>query len=203
MATVGITGRKVTLNIPNGQTATDVVDLGLLNPDLATGTQVITKGAANGSDKILLNGQTLVSVQSIVSVVQGATTYTLTTDYLLTADAVDWSPGGAEPATGSQYVVTYTYLKITAARSYRRWDVQVIALATAHTGTVNLQVSDTETVAGNFRVLQSGAADIIIAPNKATPIIPLIARFMRLVSGSAEAAQRDFILLLSTITNER
>ncbi len=53
------------------------------------------------------------SVMSIVSVVQGETEYEATTDYKRTGDNVDWSPSGAEPATGSTYQVTYTYLDST------------------------------------------------------------------------------------------
>jgi hypothetical protein len=49
------------------------------------------------------------SVVSIVSVTQGGTTYTQGTDYTLINDGVDWSPAGAEPATGSTYSVTYQY----------------------------------------------------------------------------------------------
>lgn len=51
------------------------------------------------------------SVLQIVSVTQGATTFVKTTDYKLTAGKVDWSPSGAEPATGSAYSVTYQYIK--------------------------------------------------------------------------------------------
>ena len=50
------------------------------------------------------------SVLQILEVKQGATTYAVTTDYLLTAGKVDWTPGGAEPATGSTYTVKYQYL---------------------------------------------------------------------------------------------
>lgn len=49
------------------------------------------------------------AVLDIVEVKQGGTTYVKTTDYRLTAGNVDWSPAGAEPATGSTYQVTYKY----------------------------------------------------------------------------------------------
>ena len=50
------------------------------------------------------------SVISIVSVVQGGTTYVATTSYLLTSGSVDWTPVGPEPSTGSSYDVTYKYI---------------------------------------------------------------------------------------------
>lgn len=50
------------------------------------------------------------AVLAIESVTQGATPYTQGDDYTLVANQVDWSPAGAEPAPGSSYDVTYTYL---------------------------------------------------------------------------------------------
>ena len=50
------------------------------------------------------------AVLSIISVVQGGTTYVQGTDYKLTAGKVDWSLAGAEPAPGSSYNVTYQYI---------------------------------------------------------------------------------------------
>ncbi|WP_319775489.1 DUF4815 domain-containing protein [Breoghania sp.] len=68
-------------------------------------TEAVTHGGAVGSIDALAND----SVVAIVSVTQGATTYVAGTDYILNADRVDWTPGGAEPATGSSYDVTYQY----------------------------------------------------------------------------------------------
>lgn len=50
------------------------------------------------------------AVVSIVSVVQGGTTYIQGTDYQLTAGKVDWSLPGSEVAPGSSYNVTYQYI---------------------------------------------------------------------------------------------
>lgn len=70
-------------------------------------TEAVPRGAtANTSD---LLGHS--SVQTVVSVVQGGTTYVAGTDYTLSGDAINWSPGGAEPATSSTYNVTYQYLE--------------------------------------------------------------------------------------------
>ncbi|MBI1207466.1 MAG: DUF4815 domain-containing protein [Azospirillum sp.] len=69
-------------------------------------SSTITHGAFSGSSDLLPN----VPVLSLVSVVQGGTTYVPTTDYILTSDHVDWSPGGDEPAPGTTYTVTYQYV---------------------------------------------------------------------------------------------
>lgn len=69
-------------------------------------TETIIRGAvANTADTLSNSG-----VTEIVSVVQGATTYTATTDYTRVGDTVSWAPGGSEPAGGSSYDVTYRYL---------------------------------------------------------------------------------------------
>lgn len=52
------------------------------------------------------------SVVQIVSVTDGTTEYVQGQDYILTADSVDWSPDGEEPAGGTTYYVTYHYRKI-------------------------------------------------------------------------------------------
>ena len=69
-------------------------------------TVTVTHGSFTGSVDSLPDS----SVLSIQSVTQGGTTYAPGTDYVLNADQVDWSPGGAEPAPGSTYSVTYLYL---------------------------------------------------------------------------------------------
>jgi hypothetical protein len=68
-------------------------------------TVTLVKGVTGSTDPLPDD-----SVTSIVSVVQGATTYVATTDYVRSGDAVSWAPAGAEPTTGSSYDVTYQYL---------------------------------------------------------------------------------------------
>lgn len=52
------------------------------------------------------------SVVQIIKVWQGVTDYEYGADYALTGQTVDWSPAGAEPATGSSYMCTYRYISI-------------------------------------------------------------------------------------------
>lgn len=69
-------------------------------------TVTLTHGVSTGAQDPLPD----TSVLSILEVKQGATTYTATTDYLLTSGKCDWSPAGAEPAPGSTYTVKYRYI---------------------------------------------------------------------------------------------
>jgi hypothetical protein len=69
-------------------------------------TVTMTHGSFTGA----LDALPDTAVLSIQQVTQGATTYVAGTDYNLTADQVDWSPSGAEPAPGSTYSITYRYL---------------------------------------------------------------------------------------------
>ena len=69
-------------------------------------TVTLTHGVFTGAQDPLPD----TSVLSIIEVKQGATTYVATTDYLLTAGKVDWSPAGGEPAPGSTYTVKYQYI---------------------------------------------------------------------------------------------
>jgi hypothetical protein len=87
-----------------------------------THTVEIQKGATDGIDFIDMSAD--ITITSIGAVVQGATTFTLTTDYTIVTvipstsstelrginNWISWAAGGSEPATGTIYKVTYTYL---------------------------------------------------------------------------------------------
>jgi len=76
-------------------------------------TETVVHGSFLGATDPLANG----SVLSVIEVKQGGTTYTVTTDYLVTAGQINWSPGGAEPATGSSYTVKYRYIAVVTPES--------------------------------------------------------------------------------------
>lgn len=84
-------------------------------------SETITRGGVAGTTDQLSK----TSVTEIVSVQQGGTTYDETTDWLLDGDEIDWSPGGAEPATSSSYDVTYRYLEAVTPDSLTDRDVVV------------------------------------------------------------------------------
>jgi hypothetical protein len=63
------------------------------------------RGAVSNTSDLLPHAP----VTAIISVTQGATTYTPGADYQLASDRVDWSLGGIEPSPGSTYTVTYRY----------------------------------------------------------------------------------------------
>lgn len=69
-------------------------------------TVSVVHGAYSGCSDALPD----TSIMSLVEVRQGDTVYESGTDYKRTGDKVDWSPIGAEPATGSTYQVIYTYI---------------------------------------------------------------------------------------------
>jgi hypothetical protein len=69
-------------------------------------TETVVHGAFTGSRDVL----TEPTVVSVLTIKQGTTTYTQGTDYKVVGDEIDWSPGGAEPAPGSSYQVTYQYI---------------------------------------------------------------------------------------------
>lgn len=69
-------------------------------------TETVAHGAFTGSRDVL----TEPTVVAVMEVKQGGTTYAQGTDYKVVGDEIDWSPGGAEPAPGSSYQVTYQYI---------------------------------------------------------------------------------------------
>ena len=69
-------------------------------------TETVAHGAVTGSRDVL----TEPTVVAVLEVKQGTTTYAQGTDYKVVGDEIDWSPGGAEPAPGSSYQVTYQYI---------------------------------------------------------------------------------------------
>lgn len=69
-------------------------------------TEQITHGGYTGAVD-LLQHTGVVSVQEVKS---GGVTYALNSDYVLSGNAIDWSPSGQEPATGASYSVTYRYI---------------------------------------------------------------------------------------------
>lgn len=69
-------------------------------------TETVVHGAFTGSRDVL----TEPTVVAVLTIKQGTTTHAQGTDYKVVGDEIDWSPGGAEPAPGSSYQVTYQYI---------------------------------------------------------------------------------------------
>lgn len=71
-------------------------------------TQQVTRGPIlGGADQLNEN-----SVVKINSIKLGGTTYYEPADFKMTAGQVDWSPSGAEPATGNLYTVDFEFISI-------------------------------------------------------------------------------------------
>lgn len=83
-------------------------------------TVTLTKGVAGSVDALPDSSTT-----EILSVVQGGTTYAVTTSYLKNGDAIDWSPVGPEPASNSTYQVTYQYLAAVVPSAFTATTVTV------------------------------------------------------------------------------
>lgn len=87
-------------------------------------TVQIEHGAMSGaSDKLPDN-----SVMEIRKVWDSSRTYTLSSDYRLTNDSVNWSPSGDEPAPGGSYQVTYTYKDVIDVDP-ESWDTESIKVS--------------------------------------------------------------------------
>ena len=84
-------------------------------------TETIVRGTPNNtSDPLTHSG-----VTEILEVKQGVTVFTPDDDYKLSADSVDWSPGGAEPLGGTSYTVTYRYLDAVTPDEVGHFDITV------------------------------------------------------------------------------
>lgn len=70
-------------------------------------TDTITRGSSPGGQDLL----PYTPVVQVVSVSQGTTTFRYGTDYVLSGNAIDWSPAGREPNPGTTYTVVYRYRK--------------------------------------------------------------------------------------------
>ena len=68
-------------------------------------TTNLTHGSYSGALDPIPN----TSVEDIVQIKQGGTTYVKGKDYKLTGGQVEWSLSGSEPAPGSSYEITYRY----------------------------------------------------------------------------------------------
>lgn len=71
-------------------------------------SETVTRSASGNVDTLANVG-----VLKVVSVSTGNTTYALNTDYTVNGNQIDWSPAGAQPASGAAYTVVYRY--VTAA----------------------------------------------------------------------------------------
>jgi hypothetical protein len=92
-------------------------------------TVTITHANFSGGSDLLPDN----TVLSISNVSQGGTTYVNPADYLLTGNSVNWSPAGAEPATGTTYSVTYTYIATITADSSDATGFNVTGAVTSST----------------------------------------------------------------------
>lgn len=74
-------------------------------------TETVTHGTYSGCNDLMSNTPVL----NIEAITQGQITYKSGIDFISNGDNVDWSPSGAEPAPGSTYSVTYTYISSFSA----------------------------------------------------------------------------------------
>ena len=124
--------QTITLNHP----PIDAVTLVLITRNVTTET--VTRGQTPGG----ADGLAHTSILSVSEVKQGGTTYTSPADYTLTNDQISWAPGGAEPAGGSTYTVTYRYTAVYPD------EPDIVSAETATTVTIVGAVSGTTILIG-------------------------------------------------------
>ncbi|MEG2173551.1 MAG: DUF4815 domain-containing protein [Desulfovibrionaceae bacterium] len=114
------------------------------------------------------------SVVSIVEVKQGNTVYAQGTDYRKTGDKIDWSPSGAEPASGSTYDCTYDYITALSPENKDAdgFDVQGAVAGSSILVTYNQALPRFDrlclTQDGQFQWLQGVASEL----NPRSPMVP-------------------------------
>jgi hypothetical protein len=86
----------------------------VLRPPIAAVTQAVVvkqveESVVRGTDPDGVDALANSAVTEVVSVVQGATTFAPTTDYVLSGNSISWAPDGEEPVGSSSYTVTYRY----------------------------------------------------------------------------------------------
>jgi len=151
-----------------------------------TVTEEVTKGSAGGTDDLAHPALSIIRIGNFST----TTDFAATTDYLLTGGDVDWSPGGAEPATGQKYYVTYTYAKVAADFAPKLYD-NFNAILQAY-GPVTLDLNGNLTTASYITM----AAQIMMGPGiGATNII--VAQIAPTVPGSPVAS--DFTSALTAL----
>ena len=202
MAVVSLdTGRTKTILILSGAGESDILDLGGIQKVLGTGvavnagsstTTVVTSALSPSGANDKLEGNiicfrsntTTAALRNQQRAITGSTAEGVLTVVALTNT----------PADGDVFDI----FDVDQAKSYRRFDGTVWNQNAALTGTVTIQISNIST--GNFATLQSGGSDITFPVQRATPLVPFIARFAKFKSSGTEAADRTFNLMLSTIS---
>jgi hypothetical protein len=90
----------------------DVAHAPISNIALLRATLQKTVSVVHGAYSGVADALPDTAVVAIVECRQGETVYVPVADYTKTGDTVNWSPSGNEPAPGSTYSVTYTYMTV-------------------------------------------------------------------------------------------
>jgi hypothetical protein len=104
---------------------------------------------------------------------------------------VGWDAGRKKTLTIAQAAQNSDVLNLGSQGVREGYIIGILNPATL-TGTVTVEVCDSAT--GTFRTLQSNGVDVTLAVTKAVVLDPFPFSFMRIHSGSAEAAARSFII---------
>lgn len=87
------------------------------------------------------------------------------------------------------------FTSYASARVLRTISALSIQAPAALTGTVTVQVPDSIGSSPSYQTLQSGGADVQVTAGDAIPITRVPFHGFRLHSGSAEGANRDFVIM--------